>query len=656
MQPHDAESAFETFNIEKIFEQSETDNSEQIFNTARFTRECSSTPDKDTVILDRFPDTRGVSCCFLRLSPGKPRTVRLLVCNVEQLESCAAGGWLLKPGEETSPSYWIPQAPILRTLDSAGRILSENPAAVVEFGFSPNALSVKIEIRENMYLDLTVWRIDSQESAIKKGLEHPLTLEKQPIFFWNSQTTYQAPADVYLYLVYGHVYVNRFIWPRKWKINSELDAYELFVTLSGLENSTHKKLYNLIKRQILFSVIDRQAQDGGWYHGEWTDAMESHYRFHNGAVLLLEAALEENFDDVVYKSLQRAASFASSHTDNTDLGLWFLHDSLEDSVEGMNACWEQTGGPWIPGRVLGKSITNKMILNTHLDSIVVLDRYQEVSGDDQYAGHVSSARSATRKLLALRPAEQLYRIIYWCIDLTLLPTPEAKRLSVPKRAIKRLTWKYLIPRLRLIKQKFPRFVMPGGFIERHLAPPHWGVGYFPVNIMDLARFWRRFPGEDLADIIDDAVRGVSETGFLQYCAEEKPRRYALVVYIDALYQLYSMNRIPGYRRYLAEAIISAEDAGLGLPPSSIGADPEALKKSHQQPCPSPKDKRLRVANLISHNHRDLLIVNNTTADLQLEFEGIASSRFDWMTADDQPFTTSTPLYVPRRGWIWGREG
>jgi len=197
--------------------------------------------------------------------------------------------------------------------------------------------------------------------------------------------------------------------------------------------------------------------------------------------------------------------------------------------------------------------------------------------------------------------------------------------------------------------------MPGGFIERHLAPPHWGENYFPVNIMDLARLWRRFPEENLADIINDAVKTVSDTGFLQHCAEEKPRYYALVVYIDALYQLYTMHKTPIFRCYLAEAILCAEDTGLGLPPSTLGADPEAIKKAFQAPCPSPKDKRLRVANLSNSGDRELLVVNNTTTDLQLEFEDPASSRFSWKTAEDQPISSNAPLSVPQHGWIWGRE-
>jgi hypothetical protein len=98
---------------------------------------------------------------------------------------------------------------------------------------------------------------------------------------------------------------------------------------------------------------------------------ECHYRFHTGALLLLENALDEWTDSVVQQSLARGASFVASRTDTTDLGLWFLHDSLEGSTAMMNEMLKQTGsiakgfGAWKPSRVLGKSPTNKVILNTH---------------------------------------------------------------------------------------------------------------------------------------------------------------------------------------------------------------------------------------------------------------------------------------------------
>jgi hypothetical protein len=612
---------------------------------------------KAALILDSFPDAGGASCCFLRMPSGKARTARFVARGVQRIESCPSGGWVLKSAETAQPCYWIPQPPLARKLDSQQRILSEKTASIASFGISSEELSIELEIPADMYLDWTIWRFPAEGSGICSALDRLLVLEKQPLFLWTSQTCYQSPADVYLYLIHGHVYVDRFIWPRKWKICSELDAYGLYTILSGLELATGKLLYSLMKRQLLFSVITRQAQDGGWYHGEWTDLMESHYRFHNGAMLLLEAALKEQPDEVVSKALERAAHFISLQTDKTDLGLWFLHDSLEENAETMRALCRQTGSTWIPARTLGKSPTNKLILNTHLDAIVTLEQYRDVTGDNQYVEQITSARAAARGMLALRPAETLYRVMYRAIRLTLLPEPEAEKLPLVVRAIKRLTWKYLTPQLLpWVKRIFPRLVMPGGFIERHLAMPHYDINYHPVNIMDLTRLWRCFPDEDFAGIIAQAVKAVSDSSILKLWAESKPRHFSLVVWVEALYHLCTLQQDASYRRLLAEGIISIEDTGLGLPPSLLGADAEAVKITDRIPCPSPTDSQLRIANLSCNGRSEILVINSTDTDRELAWEGNMNLALSWVTADDQPvLARNSSLCVDSRKWIWGRQ-
>jgi hypothetical protein len=611
---------------------------------------------KATLVLDSFPDAVGASCCFVRMPLGKARSVRFVAQGVNRIESCPSGGWMLKSTDVTLPSYWIPQPPLTRNLDSQQRILSEKTASITGFSISSGELSVEVEIPENMNLDWTIWRFPAEESNIHTPLDRLLVLETQPLFLWNSQTGYLSPADVYLYLVHGHVYVDRFIWPRMWKICSELDAYGLYTIMSGLELATGKMIYSLLKRQLLFSVIARQAQDGGWYHGEWTDRMESHYRFHNGAMLLLEAALNERPDEVVSKALERAAHFISRCTDKTELGLWFLHDSLEENAEMMRELCRQTGSTWIPARTLGKSPTNKLILNTHLDAIVALKQYRDVTGDNQYTEQVTSARAAARGMLALRPAETLYRVVYRAIQLTLLPTAEAEQLPLPVRAVKRLTWKYLTPQLHRIKRVFPRLVMPGGLIERHLSMPHYDINYHSVNILDLARLWRCFPEEDLGEVLAEAVYAVSDSSILKFWAESQPRYFSLVVWVEAMYHLCTLRQNPSYRRFLAEGIINILDIGLGLPPSLLGTDPEAVKLTDRIPCPSPADRHLRVANLSCDGQREILVINSTALDRELAWEANATLALSWLTADGQPIPAGdSSLCVQSRKWIWGRQ-
>ena len=444
--------------LQEFFESPEGVEARQVVHSNLFTRTEWEISSRAALVLDQFSDVPGASCCFVRLPRGPARIARFVVNGAQMLESCSSGGWLIKSTGEASFSYWVPQSPVVRTIDSRGRILSEQAASVVGVRASSADTTIEIEVPNDSHLDCAFWRLPPDASDVIAALERPLVLEMQPVFMWGSHTAFCGPADMYRYLIHGHVYENRFEWRRKWKTCAENEAYSVYLTLQGLELATGKRFYGVLKRQILLSVIARQSEDGGWHHGEWSDFMESHYRLHNGAVLLLEAALEERPDDTVRMALENAAAYTSRHTDQTSLGLWFLHDSLEEDLDLLH----RSGSRLIPSRVLGKSPATKMILNTHLDAIVALDRYREVTGDNQYAEHIASARATTRALLALRPAEALYRFVYWAVRLALLPAAEAQQRSVALRAARRVAREYLLPRLHKIKRTFPRMVMPGG--------------------------------------------------------------------------------------------------------------------------------------------------------------------------------------------------
>jgi hypothetical protein len=532
---------------------------------------------------------------------------------------------LLTPVDGRFPAYWVPPTSVESTIE--------------------------LEARSNSYLDCAVWRLPEAATELVVALGRPLVLERQPIFMLSSHTAFRGPGDVYAYLIHGHVYENRFDFRRNRKICSELEAYSLYLALHGLEGATSKELYRLLKQQIVYSVIARQARDGAWHHGEWTDLMESHYRFHNAAMLLLEAALEEAPAVALGNALKKAASVLSEGTDRTSIGLWFFHDSLEHSVEMT----EKSGIRWIPSRELGKSPATKMILNSHLDAIVALDRYREVSADSQYSEHVASALSAARTLLALRPAESLYRALYWAIGLTLLPAQEAVRLSLPLRVVKRLTRDWVIPRLHRIKRRFPRMVMPGGLIERHLSRLHFGTNYHSVNLADLVRVRRRFPREDFGSVVEDAINAVTRTSLLRFWVDVKQKQ-ALGYWVEALYQACTLMREGVYRRHLAEAMICASDAGLGMPPSLLGAHPEVVKPGERVACPSPRNPCLRVANLSRTGRREILVVNNSTTAVELEWERNEIGGLAWTSADGPvPAAPGSPLTVPAKGWLLGEQ-
>ena len=169
-------------------------------------------------------------------------------------------------------------------------------------------------------------------------------------------------------------------------------------------SGTSSRFYSLLRRQILFSVIARQSPDGGWCHGEWTDFMESHFRFHNAAMLLMEAALEETKDKVVREALDSAASFISRRTDRTDIGLWFLHDSLEQSVEICIAVLLYTKP------ILASRREQADLISTSMNSDRCSGSLPERCWCHTGTEHLDSA-AYTPELACSRPAEWLYRLI-----------------------------------------------------------------------------------------------------------------------------------------------------------------------------------------------------------------------------------------------------
>ncbi len=602
------------------------------------------------VLLDRFSDT-GAACAALRFSAGPGQRRVLGVAGGYRVQVPAAGGWLLTPASQGLDAYWIPQQAVLRRLDRDGHILSHRPAAFAGLDVSASGLAVHVLQPEGMALDLVVWRLPAAEPDLLQALQSPSALERQRYFMWSSHTSYARPADLYLHWVHGHVYENHEVWPKYWRVCSELDAYALYVTLTGLLRATGKRLYDLLRRQVVFSVIARQSGDGGWYHGEWTDGMESHYRLHAGAMHLLAAHVEETGDETAGQALDRAAAFAATKTDRLDAGAWYLHDSLEDSREAL----QRYPFRYVPSRALGKSASNLLVLNTHLDTNIAMARHRQVRGNGRHGELIASAQAVTQSVLQLRPAEWLYRPLFKAIALTFLPKGQAQTLPLPQRALKRVAWKYLIPWLPRIKSWFPRLVMPGGYVERELTMRAFSVRYQPVNLMDLARTRHVFGENTLDPLLAQAFGFTHDCGLTGRWKELKGKEDdSLGFWAEALYHLCLQSPDLRYRAWLAEAVIDLEDNRLGLPPSLLGTNAEAIAPAQQHACPSPDDDRLRVVNLSRGTEVELLVVNPSAQALALGWAAPLPDGLTWSSPGHQAASVGQDLQaVPSRRWIRG---
>ena len=590
------------------------------------------------------------TCCCARFA-GSDGIVRLEASGHYRLDACVAGGWLLSAEDSTAPGYWLPSLPMLRKLDDAGHVLSECPATIAGVQASGDQWAAELKANADTFVDCVVWQIPSGSNSLVQELTDLSAIETQRYYLWGSHDAYTRPADLYLHLIHGHVYETRFSWPKKWKICSENDAHALYTVLSGLQSATGKRLYRLLKEQLLLSVLDRQGGDGGWRHGEWSDRMESHFRLHCSAMHMLMDALAEKEDPAVRKALEQAAGFLARQTDKLDAGVWFLHDELERSVEALRE------GPfrWRPSRALGKSEANMLVLNSHLDATVALDRYRELTGDARHQPLVDQAVSATRAVLSLRPAEWLYGLLFDAIRLTFLPIEQATRLPLHRRALKRLAWKYLVPLLPSIKARWPRIVMPGGYIDRELSLCIFAHEYLPINLMDLLRYRRRFPGEPVDDVIAAAFGLVRDCLMFERWPEIKGKEYALGFWAEALYQACLVYPDAAYRASLAQAVIALESRGFGLPPSLLGANGEAVAPRHQVPTPLTEDARIRVVNLSRSGVVEVLLINCSSDLAHAHIARNAPMGLAWSVGADTERTDSLPRQIPARGWLWGRS-
>ena len=592
----------EPINIVDLFD---TRKNQILLSTNKYQRFKKNCPDSQ-IIIDNFSSDNAM-CVFFRSSKHFDQSIRLTLNGRYHIHSCHSGGWVLLSEDGYQPSYWIPIKPKIRQIDQDAHILSEIDANIQCISVSLQATDIAFFAARDQHLDFTIWKFVPHDNKNKliDFLLNPALIETQAYYLWGSHTPYQCPADLYLHLIHGHIYENNYSWPHRWKICSENDAHALYVVLSGLEKATNNPIYPLLKRQIILSVISRQDNNGAWRHGEWTDHMEAHFRLNASAIHLLMDAWEENKDPVIEAALKKAVGFISQQKDTLDCGIWFLHDDLELSVDKM----DNSPFRWLKSRMFGKSFANMLVLNTHLDITILLDRYGQLTKDDQFNDLVCLANNATKTVLTLKPAEYLYKAVFFLINLSLLPSYKAAALPLYLRALKRIGWKYLMPRLNYLKVRFPRFVMPGGYIDRAIPLQGWSFHYLTINIMDLLRHNRRFRDSYHDEIIENAIQCTRYSGVLERWQELDYEKYALGFWAEALYHQCTLKSDYIYRVWLAESVLILEKMAMGIPPSLLGSNSEAIAYSAQVPCPLPIERNIRIVNLCRENIHEYLIVN-----------------------------------------------
>ncbi len=595
------------------------------------------------LLIDQFDK---VKCVFLRLKDNL--NVEFLIDNSYKFQEIKSGGYLGMPMTKNQPYLWFPVLPEFRQINIDGCILSEQLAPVCSLRWGANnSLSFQICSSENFVTDGIIWQID--EDFTTEEIISLLPIEVQGYFLWGSHGFINKSADLYRHLIHGSVYDLRYSWPHNKKCFSENEAHALYTVFSGLEKATGKVIYRYFQQQLVLSLIQRQADDGGWYHGMWTDSTECHYRLHTSGVHLLMDEFQRSGCPHVKASLQKAVAFLSKTTDQLGCGIWFLHDSLELSVQAMNS------GPfkWIANKTLGKSVSNMLVLNTHLDTTIAINRYGRITDDKQYQDLVVSALKSTRAVLGLNAADWLYKPLFWAIGLTMLPTEQASKLTFPVRAIKRFAADYLIKKLPDIKASYPRLVMPNGYIDRELSLRTWAIDYQTINLMDLARYAYSFPDAFDESILDKAMAFTQNSGLIKRYRDLSPdKRYSVGFWSEALYYRCLAKPDIKYRHWLVEAMLECHDLKFGISASLLGTNGEALIFNQQVSIPLIVNPELLMANLCYEQHMELLLVNTSEQPVTVSWMLKKEPTLIWYDSQGNQVISST-LIVNSRDWLIG---
>jgi len=628
-----------SISLSRIFKSVDSSISIQIMEAERSIHDF----DGGQLVIDQFGNGK---CAFIRLTGAG--NVEFLIDIPYTFQEIESGGYLGTPANKTQPVLWCPVLPKNRVINADNAILNETLAKIYAVSWGKNNnFSIQLSSSTIPVTDGIIWQFDRVLTV--NEISALLPIETQGYFLQGSHGCINKPADLYRHLIHGSVYDLRYSWPHNKKCFSENEAHALYTIFSGLEKQTGKSIYRCFQSQLVLSLIQRQAEDGGWYHGMWTDGTECHYRLHASGVHLLMDEFQRTGCSQVKSSLEKAVFFLSKTTDNLSCGTWFLHDSLELSEQAMNS------GPfkWIANKTFGKSASNMLVLNTHLDTSIAINRYGRITGDVQYQNMVTSALNSTRVILGLKTADWLYKPLFWAIGLTMLPTEKASQLPIPIRAIKRFAWQTLIKILPDIKSRFPRLVMPNGYIDRELSLRTWAIDYQTINLMDLARHAHAFPNAFDETILDKAMEFTQTSGLIKRYRELSPdKHYSVGFWSEALYYRCLSKPDIKYRQWLAEAMLECHDLKFGLSPSLLGTNGEALAFDQQVAMPLADNPELIIANLAIGKNKEFLLVNTSTNPITVSWISTLDPELKWYDSKGTCLSKNS-LVVNNRDWIIG---
>jgi hypothetical protein len=369
-----------------------------------------------------------------------------------------------------------PSVARLASFDSSGRIMTDalveletiKGADAVEIVGPPSAHRSTASAGNSLVcLSLAALRNASPEETRLLDYLHPGGRPFQ-VSNWFLVDTWD---DIWASLIAGYIYDKRRDDRIRKRFRCQQCAYAWWKYLDFCYEQSKNAVYLLLRNEVSAAVVAQTRLSFG--HGFWSDAMETHSRFHfSGIHLLISQYLrtqEQIWLDAAEASMAYAAEHLTQHIGRQTV--WFLHDTEEEYIQPHRFF----------SRQFGKQKTNSLTLNTHVYGLTCLARLTKLPlHGGRWDALYQSGLSSLRAVLAASPGNSVYRAIDWVSAAThpqactKLPLAVARRIHAGAQSA-----------YGIAKRWLPRLVMPDGFIERDLTLSVRSKKYHILNLKDL---------------------------------------------------------------------------------------------------------------------------------------------------------------------------
>jgi len=583
------------------------------------------------IIIDSL-DADGVRCCHISLDFAQDRSLDFVIHG--RLHPSNSQGRLIthSPG---STLLWIPKEPVSRLYDDNGRI---ETATQAPFQANSDTDGVRLSLTgspgRKVEFSVVIFT-KNIESFTKEILDcDPIELRKVTRSDW---FYYEGAKSVWDYFINGTFFSSRHkVHKRAWP--GQNIPYVLYHYLDFLSRQTEKQIYRLLCDLIAYSVMLNLPDDGRWRHGIWTDIAETHAAHQVAGIHLLLSHYQRTAAKIFLKKAALAADYLISIADDlAEDQTWFLHDTLETNPADAALFYNL-----FPSTAFGKSTSNTLCINTHIATLTALHRLNQLSPAEKYNTYFEKGFSALKKILQANPCSFLFWSIYRLRDLLMrLCTKTENKLA--KKLLKVWTLTLIRHLLPFLKKKFPRLLMPNGFIERDLSYSALSDFYHFRNLEDILILYNLTRADWLLEIVTKSVKYTVDSRLADYVLSREPKA---ILFLDILL-LYSDIVDDQYLPLLPQYLARFQKSNSAVP-VNILSDPFVTNTS----LPLYVDNaNVIISAPAAGKNLKAVIVNPTDKDRKVMVKLASPDQMEIADSRNRKFSTSLEIVVPKMDFV-----